>query len=248
MGTLSVENFEIMLLARLSVDSTRPPTPEMLATSLNPLTRRYLSRVELRDAITQTLAVLLEKSEITRAPLQLSSLGRARLARALALDSVPHVRDWKSFRRKYLQRLVARGTSAASGALREPGVAVLARRLGVDAAAPNKISTVVDCWIERELAFRSNRLTLDQLRAALLAKETGVSPRGGLKGVASRAAAKLSGARSGKKEDMVQALAESWLIESSPTPEIHASPTTARSGDSDASRHVVLRQPAVESS
>ena len=123
--------------------------------------------------------------------------------------------DWAELERKYLPAMLFPTASAAKKP-RDLSTLLLGQRLGVSVDGALTQEQVLDTWLCSSLGLRSGtKLTLDDVRAALLARELGLPQRRSLKleDVLGLAAVQLSGAASGRDEDVSAALLLRWLSE-----------------------------------
>jgi hypothetical protein len=201
-------HLEDLVLARLSVLSKRPPRPSGLQKALYPFVALRLTEAEWRNRLSGVLDSLREHGFVERKALLLTGKGRDRIQQTLGLNAAPVAKSWRAFQFKYLPRLVS--PSAGRAAAPDPALALIAERLRTS-ASPKTTASLVNTWIARAFGMRSNRLTLDSLRAALLARELGVPVRPQLEQVVRLGAAKLAGSPSGERGEIVRALTARWL-------------------------------------
>lgn len=141
--------------------------------------------------------------------------GRAHLKAAFASGSGPRARSWREFQSQQIPRLLF----PRQAAKRQPpaAVALLALRLGVELEGLRDTESVVDAWLRVRLGLPAGKaVTLDEIRAVLLARELGLSLHKSLAQVAGVAAAYLSGATSSDDDAVSDALTLRWLLEETP--------------------------------
>jgi hypothetical protein len=163
-----------------------------------------------------------------RQGLTMTPAGQKRLQSALGAKSRVAARDWAELERKYMPALLVPGAAAASKKQPELAAVLLGQRLGVSVDRALTQEQVLDAWLCSSLGLRAGqRLTLDNLRAALLARELGLPQRRSLKlqDVLGLAAVQLSGAASGADGDVSAALLLRWLSEARPEPKREPPPT-----------------------
>lgn len=150
--------------------------------------------------------------------LAMTRAGQKRLQTTLGAKGRVVADDWAELERKYMPALLFPAAPAAKRAP-ELSALLLGRRLGVSVDGALTQERVLDAWLCSSLGLRSGtKLTLDDVRAALLARELGLPQRRSLKlkDVLGLAAVQLSGAASGKENDVSAALLLRWLSESTP--------------------------------
>lgn len=167
------------------------------------------------------LGSLVDQGFVEGRVLLLTERGRERLQHALRLNVPPAAKTWQVFKRKYLPRLVLPSSNAGHF---DPAMALLAEQLQSPSALPKSPATLVNAWLSRTLGVRSAKMTLDGLRAALLARELGVPVRPTLEQVTRLGAAKLAGAAKGTSDDLVRALTARWLSGEQPITSIRVDP------------------------
>jgi hypothetical protein len=210
---LNLERLGDLVLARLAVPSARPPTVTAVAKSLLGFVEGALSAGEWRRVLDETITLLRDGGWIDSDRLSLSELGQRRVQSVLELRGAPDVKDWKQLKTKYLPRLfLAHG--AGKTAAPNCAVAVLAARLEVPVDAKSTPAKVVDAWLLRKLALE--KLSLEELRNALLARELGIPKRRRSSATLGDGIATLADASNGKPETVLSALAARWLQERPP--------------------------------
>jgi hypothetical protein len=124
------------------------------------------------------------------------------------LNAAPSATSWLRFQQKYLQRLVLPSAGHATSA--DPALLLIAEQLRASDSPKTSVS-LVNSWLVRAFGVRSSKLTLDSLRAALLARELGVPPKPKLDDVVRLGAAKLAGSPKATRGDLVRSLTSRWL-------------------------------------
>jgi hypothetical protein len=229
MGKLTTEKLAVLILARLSVRSTRSPSPVQLSRALHALVSARASERVWREAFEAALSSLRAAALVEPSRLALTSAGRARLKGALRLKSAPRAKSWREFKSRYLPRLLFERVPA--GEPLDPRLVVLADRLSVSLRRDSTFATLIDDWLARELGV-SGKLGPSQLRAALLARELGLAPGRTPAATRRQAIAVLSGAPRATTEAVLAALATRWLFEG--TGSLDGPSGGARAGAADA--------------
>lgn len=213
MKALNFERLGDLVLARLIVPSARPPTPAAVAKSLLGFVDGALSAGEWQRVLDETLEQLRAGGWIEHELLLLTERGKRRVQTALKLRGAPDPMPWKQLKAKYLPRLfLEQGPN--SGAAPNCAVAVLAARLEVSVNAKSTPVKVVDTWLLRKLGIE--KLSLEELRNALLARELGVPQRRRSSATLADAIATLADAPNGKPDTVLTALAARWLQDRAP--------------------------------
>ncbi len=204
------ERLEDLVLARLSVETKSRPSPSDVLNGLFPYVENQLTRTEWRGELDRTLATLRERGALEPKRLTLTPSGHERVAAALGMDSVPQVRSWAEFKKRYLPALIdPEDSSGLRGG--HPALALVARGLGLQLEHVRSEGAVANAWIAAALGIDERSVTLDSLRAALLARELGVPVRRSLRDVIRLSATKLSGAKSARPEDIAKSATTRWL-------------------------------------
>jgi hypothetical protein len=210
---LNLERLGDLVLARLTVQSARPPTPAAVAKSLFGFVNGALGAGEWQRVFDETLEQLRAGGCIEHERLLLTERGKRRVQTALKLRALPEAMQWKQLKAKYLPRLfLEQGPSSVAAP--NCAVAVLAARLEVPVDAKSTPGKVVDAWLLRKLGIQ--KLSLEELRNALLARELGVPRRRRSSATFADAIATLSDAPNGKPDTVLTALAARWLQERLP--------------------------------
>lgn len=209
MRSLNPERLDNLLLARLAVRATRPPTPAAVARALYGFVSRDLRPGEWSEVFAQALARLRAQGSIELERLVLTARGKARLLAALRLRALPGVASWAQFKSRYLPRLFLESLDGQGDATPSCAAVVLAERLGVACTAHSTPRQVVDLWLAKKLGV--DALSLEQLRNVLLAKELQVPRRKRSIETLHLGIAHLSGASDARSATVVSALATRWL-------------------------------------
>lgn len=207
---MNPRHLEDLVLARLAAPAKSPPTPSEVARGLFSFVSFRLSEAEWRRELQEIVARLRAAGHVDPKRLTLTESGAGRLAQALGMTTLPPARGWREFKAKHLPRLVDGGRSPELSS-KDPALGVVAQGLGVPATAARSESSVGDAWLMRHLGLRGKKPTLDAVRAALLARELGLPERPRTKDVLHLYAVKLTGARSAKRDDILEARARRWL-------------------------------------
>jgi hypothetical protein len=225
MGNLTTEKLGVLILARLSVRSTRSPSLAEVSRALQALVSSRWSAREWREGFETALRVLREAALVEPSRLALTDGGRARLRAELRLKSSPRAKTWREFKSRYLPRLLFE--RAPAGKPLDPRLVVLADRLAVGVSADSTSARLLDDWLARELRV-AGKLGPLQLRAALLARELGLRPRASARATLQQAVASLSGAPRATPDAVLGALATRWLFDAEGSLDGRA-PATVRS-------------------
>jgi hypothetical protein len=180
--------------------------------SLYAVAARDCSASEWQEQFSSALAALRSAGAVEADRLALTESGRARLARALGLRSLPQAASWAVFRRKYLPRLFLK--LPESEAAPNCAAALLAERLGVPYDGRSTPARVADAWLANSLGL--SKLSLEELRRKLLARELGLPERRSSAEVLRLAVTQLADAPKGDPSSVLDALARRWLLEEAP--------------------------------
>jgi hypothetical protein len=172
------------------------------------------------------------------AGLAITAAGKARVKTALGLKPSESIQDARRFNIKYLPKFALEELAGPGAGTVSPSVAVLARRLGVVPKPASKgkrqgkleteLNRVVDAWLCASLGVpEKKKMTLGDLRAALLARELDIAVRKP-QAVARIAAATLSGAARGGDAAVTQALTARWLFDEPLTAAENVAPESRR--------------------
>lgn len=207
---MNPQRLEALVLARLSVTTKSPPSRSDVARGLFPFVSHRLTEGEWRRELESLVARLRASGDLDPKRLVLTERGRARLAEILDVSPLPAMRGWREFKTKYLPRLLD-GTGSSELEDGNPALGIVARELGVSPESARSEAALGDAWLKKALGLRGKKVTLDAVRAVLLARELGLPERQRTKEVVHLCAVKLTGAKSAKREDVLQARARSWL-------------------------------------
>lgn len=200
---------EDLVLARLAPSTKSPPSPSEIAKGLFPFVSFRLSESEWRRELGGILTRLREIGELESGKLALTSSGQRRLAQTLGMAAVPKTSGWREFKTKYLPRLVDEGRFSQA-ADRNSALGLIATELDLS-DIPLTEAGIGNAWLKRSLGLRGKVVTLDAVRAVLLARALGLPGRPRTKDVLKLYAVKLTGAKSTRREDILQAQARKWL-------------------------------------
>lgn len=206
MRRMNPERLAELLLARLACG--KPPREADARKSLYAVAARDCSASEWQEQFALALAELRAAGAVEAERLALTERGRTRLAQALGLRSLPPAPSWAQFRRKYLPRLFLQ--LPESSAAPNCAAAVLAQRLGVPYDGSSTPVRVADAWLASSLGL--SKLSLDELRKKLLARELGLPERRTTAELFRLAATQLADAPKGDPSSVLDALARRWLL------------------------------------
>lgn len=207
MKRMNPERLADLLLARLACG--KPPREADARKSLYAMAARDCSASEWQEQFAITLAELRAAGAVEADRLALTERGRARLAQALGLRALPEAPTWAQFRRRYLPRLFLQ--LPESSAAPNCAAAVLAQRLGVPYDGRSTPARVADAWLASTLGLQ--KLSLEELRKKLLARELGLPERRTTKELLNIGIAKLSDAPKGEASVVLDALTRRWLLD-----------------------------------
>lgn len=225
MSDFLTDRLDVLILARLSVTG-KPPRPSSVSGAIFAFVAGQLTAAEWRERFASMVASLREQGLVEHKALTLTGSGWQRLQQLLGLKTRPSAKNWQSFTKKYLPQLVA--SQSGVGPVPNLALLVLSERLRVPSDAAKTPARLVNSWLRQAYGIRSNKMTLDALRAALLARELGVPAKADLDRVVRVGAAKLAGAPKGNQQELIRALTTRWLTGETP----------ARRGEQEASRAV----------
>jgi hypothetical protein len=219
-----------LVLARLSVPRARALSPSELGKSLYSFVALGLTQAEWAAQLATVLGSLRDAGLVEVDSLVLLSRGHKRLQTALGLSGPPSAKNWRIFKSTYLPRLAL---PKAKGLRVDPAIELLAERLQSPSDTHKTVAALVNAWLVRSLGVRSKKMTLEVLRATLLARELGVPARPTLDEVVRLGAARLAGATNGGRDELVRAVTARWLLAGNSKVEVRseaggASVSTAR--------------------
>jgi hypothetical protein len=218
MKRMNPERLAELVLARLACG--KPPREADARKSLYAVAARDCTASEWQEQFAVALAELRAAGSVEADRLALTERGRAQLARALGLRSLPEAPSWAQFRRKYLPRLFLE--LPESSAVPNCAAAVLAERLGVPYDGRSAPARVADAWLANTLGLQ--KLSLDELRKKLLARELGLPERRTTAELYRLAATQLADAPKGDPNSVLDALARRWLLGEVDAPARDSSP------------------------
>lgn len=186
-----------LILCRLSIPTKTAPSMARLSTSLQPYFSLKLTKPEWDSAFAKAIERARKTGLVDEKKLSLTRNGQSHLRKLLGRE--PRSSTWNQFERKELLGLLMDEAADA-----DPLSAVIAKHLRCK--AQGTIEKTVDGWLGERLGIKQPKLTLDGLRAALLAKELKLEPRPRLRDVAINGAVKLVDAQGGEPQQIVSAL------------------------------------------
>jgi hypothetical protein len=206
MKRMDPERLADLLLARFACG--KPPREADARKSLYAVAARDCSSGEWQEQFAIALAELRAAGAVEADRLALTQRGRERLAKALGLSSLPAAVSWAQFRRRYLPRLFLE--LPESSAAPNCTAALLAERLGVPYDGRSPPARVADAWLVSTLGLQ--KLSLDELRKKLLARELGLPERRTTAELVRLAATQLADAPKGDPNSVLDALTRRWLL------------------------------------
>jgi len=226
-----------LVLGRLCCAARTPPSLSATRKSLYAFVARELSVGQWEELFESTLAALRAAGSVDQERLVLTEHGRARLTTALRLRAAPKAKTWPEFQRKYLPRLLLEPSPASDEDAPPLATALLAKRLNVPLAPRSTPAQVIDAWLARSLGL-AGKLSLDELRKTLLARELRLPKRPRLTDITRLGVAQLAGATSGSPAAVLEALTSRWLTEPSQLQPSAPQPSAPEDGPL---RHFALR-------
>jgi hypothetical protein len=206
MKRMNPERLAELLLARLACG--KHPREVDVRKALYAVVKRDCSASEWQELLSIALAELRAAGAVEAERLALTDRGRARLAKALGLRSLPPNPKWKQFHRKSLPRLFLELPESSSAP--NCTAAVLAQRLGVPYDGHSKPERVADAWLASTLGLQ--KLSLTELRKKLLARELQLPERRTTAQLFGLAATQLADAPKSDPKSVLDALARRWLL------------------------------------
>lgn len=211
MKALNPERLLDLVLLRLSVPARTGLSPADVARSLHGYVASHFTPAEWSQRVRSLLDEAVRTELATHRPRALTSKGAARVTALLGIDTVPPAKNWRELKTRHLRGLAAgKAGTRRTARPEELYAAVVLPRLVPDALAGAPAGKVLDEWLRRRLGL-SGKVTVNTIKAALLAQELGVPRREHLDEVLRFAAVKLTGARRAEPEAVSQALIERWL-------------------------------------
>jgi hypothetical protein len=223
---------EDLVLCRLSVGATAPPLTRVHS-SLFAFGHARASMAEWRTLVDAAIESLRASGLVDAKKLRPTAAGKDRLRAILQEKRLPEIKSWAIFQRDYLVRLAP--ASTGDPRTTDPVLSLLAKTL--DVKGPVSTATqLADRWIASSLGLKAETLTLNALRAALIAEPLGVRRDLSFEQTIRIAAAKHSGAPKGTKSDVLIALVGQRL-----TDEADASRSQGRALPSDGAKQAPPR-------
>jgi len=226
---LSLSGLELVVLARLSVrPHTKPPGVPELGKAVRELALPSESPARAKEVALETLAALRARGLVSQSSSarkgqlgerSLTDDGGRALRAALGLARTP---SWSEVRGAHLPALalgLQPGSDPAVRVLRDgDALAAAVLREHLEARDGATLAAVCDALIVEALALPPGPLTLDRIRAHVLARRARVEVKGTALEIAKRVAASVVRARNANKESLVPALGRRWVQQAADAP------------------------------
>lgn len=234
---VSLSRLELVVLARLS--SAKAPGPKDLGQAVSTLALPAESPARARQRALETLEALWQRGLVAsqaarirkiskkavksrrsarrdpaaapKAGRRLTDEGRRALCRAFGLEAPP---TWSKIRDAHLPALGFGLAPASEEARRHVAsgeaivTAVLRSELGIENAST--VTALCDALIFEALGLPPGKVTLQRIRAHVLARRIGIDTRGEVHQIATRAVSAKLGARDARRASLARALARRW--------------------------------------
>lgn len=222
---LSLSRLELVVLARLSVKTKHPPDRPDLRDAVRELVLPSESPARAMSAALETLAGLRARGlVINPSRLRKGALGERGLTeeggRALrAAFGLARTPTWREIRGTHLAALALGfkpGSEPAAKALRGGGtLAAAVLREHFEVREGTTLAAICDALIAEELGLPPGKVTLERIRAHVLARRAGVEAKGKSAEIAKRVVAATVRARNADKKSLAPALGRRWMQEAS---------------------------------
>lgn len=218
---LSLSRLELVVLARLSVKTKRPPDGSELRDAVHELAMPAESPARAKEAALETLDGLRARGLVSKPARDakgklgeraLTEEGERVLRVAFGLSRTPY---WSEIRGVHLPALalgLRPGSDSAGRALRDGdrlAAAVLRERLALSEGGT--LAAICDGLVAEALGLPPGEVTLERIRAHVLARRAGVETKGTSREIARRVAAAAVRARNAEKASLIQALGRRWV-------------------------------------
>jgi hypothetical protein len=214
--SLDTDRIDLLILARLAGGGTKKPNQSDLKKYLTRFVEHVLTPGEWQRLLDKRLAALRERKDLDAdAPLTVTEQGRARLLKALGVDSLP---PWQAI---YSQVLTAWALNLppTSGKVRErlktaDGLrgSILRQQHGLQTKEAPTLNQAIDALVWRALGVETDQpLSLNKLRLHTLKKRLGDEMRLSLDKLKALLAAEAVNSASTDANALRRALARRWL-------------------------------------
>ncbi|MCI0701581.1 MAG: hypothetical protein L0241_10905 [Planctomycetia bacterium] len=200
-----------LILTRLAVPSSKPPSPGVVRKDVGKVLGHTLATDEYTELTNQLRAEgLVEPRPRSRGGVQLTSAGRERALTFLGVTALPARTNWKLVRAKYLFPKALGVSSAEVEKLTSADrVTAFLLRREYDLPAVNTPAQALEALVCKELG--RNETTLSGLFRAVLSEVLGSEEQLSKKDLVKQFPRKLTGAKSGKLDDIRQTIIRKWL-------------------------------------
>jgi cell pole-organizing protein PopZ len=208
----SLSRLELVVLARLS--TLKPPTERALGDAVFELVLLAESAARAKEVALETLAALRGRGLVSERVRGLTDEGRRALRGAFGLSRVP---TWTEVRDAHLPAFglgLQPGSEQATGVVRSKdalAAAVLREHLEIREGA--NLNAVCDALIAEALGLPPGPVTMNVIRAHVLARRAGVPAKGSLKEIGASVAADAVNAKKADRRSMLQAIGRRWVNE-----------------------------------
>jgi hypothetical protein len=221
-----LSRLELIVLARLS--STKPPSATQLVKDVAALAFPSEAAGQAQEPVLQALAGLRNRGLVNKPRNTLNDKGEQQLRKAFELSETP---TWAQVRDEHLaaRELGLRpGSDDAIGVFKAgPKLAVAILRASTRAPKASTVISLCDALIADALGVPPGPVTLERIRAHVLARHAKIEAKGSLDQIAVAAAAAISGIKQGNKRLLADVLARRWAY----TALTSASGTGSRAAD-----------------
>lgn len=206
----ALSGVELVVLACLS-QKARTPSDDELGSAVRDLCFPDEAPERTRRMAVDALDVLRQRGLVEARGKMLSDRGGRALRAVFGLTRRP---SWDAFRDRHLPALALglQGSSSTAMLVKNEtatAAAVVSRELGVGKGVT--LGTLCDTLIADALGMPPGEITLERIRAHVLARRAGVEAKGTSAELAASIAAKAVGAESGDRAALAIALGRRWL-------------------------------------
>jgi hypothetical protein len=215
-----------LVLTRLAVPSKRPPSAAEAREDVEKVLGEPIPADEFASITEQLLSEgLVERRPRSKGGVQLTPAGRERALTLLGVAELPPRTNWAAVRAKYLFRKALKVTPAEAEKLDSADrLAALLLRREYDLPAGTTFTAALEAVVCSQLG-RTER-SFAELSQAVLSAFLGSDERLAKRDVVKQFPRKLIGSKSGKLDDLRQAVVRKWLRES--TAGANGSPAVGR--------------------
>lgn len=238
----SLSRVELVILARMSCAS--PPSKKVLAEAVSDLLLPDHSSAYADDAVSHALGSLRRRSLVNDRKQTATEEGNRALRAAFDLQRTP---TWTEVRTTHLaaRALGLRpGTEQAEKTMKNAStIAIAVLRDHFKLPESTKLAAICDALIAQAVGLPPGPITIQRIRAHVLAKYSGGESSDTSTKLATQLAAKKLEAVAADKRSLTRALGHRWLYEALPAGEVRTS-TTPRSAGIQPSLPLLNGEPA----